>query len=88
MPPGQAAVFGCAGNCSVLPEGDPALGQVVGCQLRGHGVTPKNSDVILAHFPGDVEENFSPFSGITRDWVLGRRGGLGGADRNVLGLPR
>ena len=43
---------------SALPEGDPALGQIVGCQLHGHGIAPKNPDVMLAHFPGDVGNDF------------------------------
>ena len=45
---------------SALPEGDPALGQVVGCQLHGHGVASKDPDVVLAHFPGNVGYDFMP----------------------------
>ena len=59
MVPEQAATLGKAG-VSALPEGDPAFGQVVGCQLHGHGVAPEDPDVMLAHFPGDVGDDFMP----------------------------
>lgn len=58
--PGQVTALGIAGMCSALPEGDPAFGQVVGCQLHCHGVAPKDPDVMLAHFPGDVGDYFMP----------------------------
>ena len=64
---------------SALPEGDSVLGQIVRCQLHGHGVAPKDPDVMLAHFPRDVGDDFIlvlrlyPELGVGEEGRLGRR---------------